>query len=57
MTVEQDITSRYETELERRRQLRDRRTHDVVELISRREELIGINPWADHVIESVAWTA
>jgi DNA-binding helix-hairpin-helix protein with protein kinase domain len=57
MTVEQDITSRYETELERRRQLRDRRTHDVVELISRRSELVGINPWADHVIESVAWTA
>jgi DNA-binding helix-hairpin-helix protein with protein kinase domain len=57
MAVEQDITSRYETELERRRQLRDRRTHDVVELISRRSELVGINPWADHVIESVAWTA
>jgi DNA-binding helix-hairpin-helix protein with protein kinase domain len=57
MTVEQDSTSRYETELERRRQLRDRRTHDVVELISRRSELVGINPWADHVIESVAWTA
>jgi hypothetical protein len=43
--------------LERRRQLRDRRTHDVVDLISRRSELVGINPWADHVIESVAWTA
>ncbi|WP_159081382.1 hypothetical protein [Nocardioides sediminis] len=57
MTVEQDSASRYETELERRRQLRDRRTHDVVELISRRSELVGINPWADHVIESVAWTA
>jgi hypothetical protein len=57
MTVEQDVASRYETELERRRQLRDRRTHDVVELISRRSELVGINPWADHVIESVAWTA
>jgi hypothetical protein len=57
MAVEQDIASRYETELERRRQLRDRRTHDVVELISRRSELVGINPWADHVIESVAWTA
>lgn len=57
MTVDQDSASRYETELERRRQLRDRRTHDVVELISRRSELVGINPWADHVIESVAWTA
>ena len=40
-----------------RRQLRDRRTHDVVELLSRRGELAGINPWADQVIESVAWTA
>jgi hypothetical protein len=53
----QEHGHRDDTELERRRQLRDRRTHDVVELISRREELIGINPWADHVIESVAWTA
>ena len=46
-----------DTELERRRELRDRRTHDVVELISRRVELEGINPWADLVRESVAWTA
>ena len=40
-----------------RRQLRDRRTNDVVELLTRRRELVGLNPWADHVIESVAWTA
>ena len=46
-----------EAELERRRALRDRRTHDLVELLGRRRELAGVNPWADHVIESVAWTA
>lgn len=46
-----------EAELERRRALRDRRTHELVELMERRRELAGINPWADHVIESVAWTA
>ena len=46
-----------EAELERRRALRDRRTHDLVELVARRRELIGVNPWADQVIESVAWTA
>ncbi len=40
-----------------RRQLRDRRTHDVIELLNRRNELLGLNPWADHVVESVAWTA
>lgn len=57
MIEQQEHGHRDDTELERRRQLRDRRTHDVVELIARREELIGINPWADLVIESVAWTA
>ena len=41
----------------RRRELRDRRTHAVVELISRRGELEGVNPWADLVREGVAWTA
>lgn len=46
-----------EAELERRRALRDRRTHDLVELMARRSELAGINPWADTLIESVAWTA
>lgn len=46
-----------EAELERRRALRDRRTHDLVELMARRSELAGINPWADTVIEGVAWTA
>ena len=46
-----------EAELQRRRALRDRRTHDLVELMARHRELTGINPWADHVIESVAWTA
>lgn len=40
-----------------RRELRDRRTLDVVELLARRRELAGLNPWADHVKESVAWTA
>jgi len=40
-----------------RRQLRDRRTNDVVELLDRRRELAGLNPWADHVTESVTWTA
>lgn len=46
-----------EAELDRRRALRDRRTHDLVELMARRGELIGINPWADTLIEGVAWTA
>ncbi|WP_310526029.1 hypothetical protein [Nocardioides sp.] len=46
-----------EAELARRRALRDRRTHELVELMARRRELTGINQWADHVIESVAWTA
>lgn len=46
-----------EAELERRRALRDRRTHDLVELMARRHELAGINPWADQLIEGVAWTA
>ena len=46
-----------DAELERRRALRDRRTHDLVELLERRRELSGVNTWADHVLESVAWTA
>ncbi len=46
-----------EAELVRRRRLRDRRTHDVVELLARRGELAGVNPWADQILESVAWTA
>lgn len=46
-----------EAELERRRALRDRHTHDLVDLVARRRELTGVNPWADHVIENVAWTA
>lgn len=46
-----------EAELDRRRALRDRRTHDLVELMARRSELAGINPWADTLIEGVAWTA
>ncbi|WP_156887232.1 MULTISPECIES: hypothetical protein [Nocardioides] len=46
-----------EAELDRRRALRDRRTHDLVELIARRRELAGVNPWADQLIEGVAWTA
>ncbi len=40
-----------------RRELRYRRTNDVVELLARRGELAGLNPWADHVSESVAWNA
>lgn len=54
---ENPTTQPHEAELERRRALRDRRTHDLVELLERRRELSGLNPWADHVIESVAWTA
>lgn len=54
---ESPISQPHEAELERRRALRDRRTHDLVELLARRRELAGINPWADQVIESVAWTA
>jgi len=46
-----------EAELERRRALRDRRTHDLIDLIARRRELSGVNPWADQVVEGVAWTA
>jgi hypothetical protein len=57
MIEQQENAHHDDTGLERRRQLRDRRTHDVVDLISRRSELVGINPWADHVIEGVAWTA
>lgn len=40
-----------------RRELRDRRTNDVVNLLTRRRELAGLNPWADLVTEGVAWTA
>ena len=54
---ENDTRQPREPELERRRALRDRRTHDLVELVERRRELSGINPWADHIIEGVAWTA
>jgi len=46
-----------EAELERRRALRDRHARELVELVARRRELIGVNPWADQVIEGVAWTA
>ena len=46
-----------EAALAGRRQLRDRRTQDVVGLLARRRELAGLYPWADHVRESVAWTA
>jgi hypothetical protein len=49
-----------EAELERRRDLRDlrdRRTHDLVALMARRRELTGVHPWADQLFESVAWTA
>lgn len=54
---EKPTSQPHEAELERRRALRDRRTHDLVELMARRSELAGINPWADTLIESVAWTA
>ena len=52
-----DTIAPNEAELERRRAFRDRRTHDLIELMERRRELAGVNPWADHLIESVAWTA
>ena len=56
--MDENLTSQpNEAELNRRRALRDRRTHDLVELMARRSELIGVNPWADTVIEGVAWTA
>lgn len=54
---ENNATQPDQAELERRRALRNRRTHDLVELMDRRRELAGVNLWADHVIESVAWTA
>lgn len=54
---ENDTPQSHEAELERRRLLRDRRTHDLVELLERRRELSGVTTWADHVLESVAWTA
>jgi hypothetical protein len=57
MSEQQEHGHRDDTELERRRELRDRRTHAVVELIARRTELAGITPWADLVTEGVAWTA
>jgi hypothetical protein len=42
-------------ELERRRQLRDRKVGDVVSLLQRREELRGIYPMADLVADNVGW--
>jgi hypothetical protein len=42
-------------EMERRRQLADRNTGAVVELLRRREELRGIYPAADLVAENVGW--
>jgi hypothetical protein len=55
--MNKDSNSHPDAVLVRRRALRDRRTSDVIELLTRRRELVGLNPWADHVIESVAWTA
>jgi hypothetical protein len=56
--MDKNLTSEpHEAELARRRALRDRHAHDLVELVTRRRELIGVNPWADQVIEGVAWTA
>jgi hypothetical protein len=42
-------------QMERRRQLADRNTGAVVELLRRREELRGIYPAADLVAETVGW--
>ncbi len=42
-------------QMERRRQLADRNTGAVVDLLGRREELRGIYPAADLVAENVGW--
>ncbi len=42
-------------EMERRRQLADRNVGDVVNLLTRREELRGVYPAADLVAENVGW--
>ena len=41
------------TAMERRRELRDRNVHDVVELLKRREELKGVYPMADLVVDNL----
>jgi hypothetical protein len=46
-----------EAELERRRQQRDRNAQALVELLDRRSELRGVYPFADQVIEAIAWSA
>lgn len=43
------------TAMERRRELRDRNVHDVVELLKRREELRGVYPMADLVVDNLGW--
>jgi hypothetical protein len=45
------------TEIERRRAMRDRNTHAIIDLLDRRTDLHGVWKLADHVVESVAWTA
>jgi hypothetical protein len=42
-------------QVERRRQLADRNTGAVVDLLQRRQELKGIYPAADLVAENVGW--
>jgi hypothetical protein len=46
---------RIEDEMERRRQLADRRVGAVVDLLQRRQELRGIYPAADLVADNVGW--
>ncbi|HYH72017.1 MAG TPA: hypothetical protein VD764_02290 [Nocardioides sp.] len=46
---------RIDLEMGRRRALHDRRVHDVVDLLQRREELRGVYPMADLVADNVGW--
>ncbi|MGN0063421.1 MAG: hypothetical protein ACI379_04210 [Nocardioides sp.] len=45
-----------DTEQSRRERLRDRNVRGLVELLSRRGELRGVHPMADHVVDTFAWT-
>ena len=46
---------RIDREMGRRRELRDRNVHDVVDLLQRREELRGVYPMADLVADNIGW--
>lgn len=47
--------SAIDTQVARRRRLHDRNVHDLVELLQRREELRGVYPMADLVVDNLGW--